>query len=72
MSLARRTFTQLICSESQIWSNIERGLTAPNRRDQNLSETIADPKLPAPAINLARATTPPPFWAYGPGISGPH
>src|SRR5882757_7915480 len=24
-------------------------------RDQNLSETIADPKLPAPAINLARA-----------------
>ena len=25
------------------------------RRDQNLSETIADPKLPAPAINLARA-----------------
>ena len=25
------------------------------RRDQNLSETMADPKLPAPAINLARA-----------------
>jgi hypothetical protein len=25
------------------------------RRDQSLSETIADPKLPAPAINLARA-----------------